>query len=112
MKRSHLSRACRMRVFERADGLCCLCGLPIACKAWVCEHMKPLWLGGVDDETNLGPAHERCAASKTKTEAPVRAKVWRVRQKHLGIRKRQRRPMMGTVASGWRKRMDGTVERR
>jgi 5-methylcytosine-specific restriction endonuclease McrA len=81
-------------------------------KRWIGEHIVPLWLGGADDESNLGPAHEDCARKKTRAEAGVRKKVYRMRAKYLGVKRRQRRPMPGTIASGWRKRFDGTVERR
>ncbi len=101
-----------MRVFDAAGGKCCLCGEAITIKRWVCEHVVPLWLGGADDESNMSPAHEVCAAEKTRIEAETRSKAYRQRMRHIGIRKRQTRPMMGTVASGWRKRFDGTVERR
>jgi 5-methylcytosine-specific restriction enzyme A len=103
MKRRRLSRIQRMRVFDSAGGNCCLCGSPIATKLWVCEHLTPLAMGGADDESNMGPAHECCADEKTCREALIRAKVYRQRQKHIGVKKRQARPMMGTVASGWKR---------
>jgi 5-methylcytosine-specific restriction protein A len=92
-RRRKLSRLQRIGVFDRAGGVCCLCGIVIQAERgqrFIIEHIKPLWLGGADDETNMGPAHERCAIDKTAGEAPVKAKGDRIRAKHLGVKKRRR----------------------
>lgn len=90
MRRKSLSRLARTRIFDAANGYCCICDLRIDAERgdkWIVEHVKPLWLGGADDETNMQPAHQICAITKTIQEAPVKAKTDRVRAKHLGIRK-------------------------
>lgn len=90
MKRKRLSRLARTRIFDAAKGICCICDTPIRAGSgdkWIVEHEKPLWLGGTDDETNMGPAHQRCAINKTSSEATVKAKNDRMRARHLGIRK-------------------------
>jgi len=113
--RRYLTRNMRRRIYDAANGDCCICDTYIHAERgdkWIVEHVKPLWLGGEDEESNLRPAHYRCAIAKTATEATVKAKTDRVRARHLGIRKNQFRPMPGTRASGLRKRMNGTVERR
>ena len=79
---------------------------------WDVDHWHPLWLGGEDTEANMKPLHVACHVGKTSGEAPIRAKSNRVRAKHLGLRKRQSKPMVGTRASGWKHKMDGTWERR
>jgi 5-methylcytosine-specific restriction enzyme A len=88
-RRRKLSRLQRIGVFDRAGGVCCLCPhkIDFLKEKWIVEHIKPLWLGGADDETNMGPAHERCAIDKTAGEAPVKAKGDRIRARHLGIKK-------------------------
>ena len=68
--------------------------------------------GGADDETNMGPAHEKCAIVKTSGEAPVKAKSDRIKANNLGIKKTSKRPMPGSKASGWKRKMDGTVVKR
>lgn len=111
-KRKTLTRLARVRIF--GDGKCCLCGINIDAgrgDKWQVEHIKPLWLGGDDDERNMGPAHEACAREKTSAEAPVKAKSDRVRANFLGVPK-SGRPMPGSRASGLKKKMNGTVERR
>jgi 5-methylcytosine-specific restriction protein A len=89
-KRRTLSRVARTRIFDNARGTCCLCNFKIHAERgdkWIVEHIKPLWLGGDDDERNMGPAHYKCAIEKTSQEAPVKAKSDRVRANHLGIKK-------------------------
>ena len=107
-KRRRLTRLQRTRIHDAVNGVCCLCGTPIGAKRWIVEHLKPLWLGGADDETNMGPAHERCAIDKTVSEAPIKAKSDRVRANYLGIPKTGR-PMPGSRRSKFKKRMDGSV---
>ena len=105
MARRRITAALRIRVFDRHDGVCHLCGVRIdpLHEPWDVEHVKPLWLDGADDETNMAPEHRggECHGRKTAEEATVRAKGTRVRARHLGAHK-SRRPM-----AGWRK-FDGT----
>lgn len=112
-KRKRLSRLARTRIFNSTDGQCCLCKLPIHAsrgQKWIVEHIKPLWLSGADDESNMAPAHQSCAIVKTTGEAPVKAKSDRVRANHLGIRKRSTFPCGRN--SPWRKKVSGEVVRR
>lgn len=92
MKRRRLATLQRTKIFDRDGGRCCLCGLKINAPKdkWILEHIKPLWLSGADDESNMAPAHFHCAIEKTKAEAPVKAKSDRVRARHIGARKRRR----------------------
>ena len=93
MKRKPLTRVQRIKLFDGHGGKCCLCDIVIQAERgekWIVEHIKPLWLGGADDQSNMAPAHERCAIAKTVSEAPVKAKSDRVRARHLGIKKRKR----------------------
>lgn len=88
-KRKTLSRLARIRIFDNHKGICCLCGCNLYhnAKPWIVEHIKPLWLGGTDDESNMAPACQECAVEKTCAEAPVKAKTDRQRAKHLRIKK-------------------------
>ena len=90
MKRKRLTRLARTRLLLNANSICCICHQPIHAQRGekhIVEHLTPLWLGGADDESNMAPAHERCAIQKTVAEAPVKAKSDRQRAKHLGIKK-------------------------
>lgn len=103
MSRSTITRAKSVRVFDANSGCCHICGLRIQFgQPWDVEHVKPLWLGGADDETNMKPAHKDCHAGKSKAEAATRSKSTRVRANHLGIK--PKRPGF----RGWR-RFDGSL---
>lgn len=103
----------RLRVFDTFNGVCGICTVKIRGRRWVCDHRKALVNGGENRENNLWPIHEECDR-KVKTPADVAEKSInnRVRSKHLGITKTKFRPMPGTLASGLRKGMDGTVQKR
>lgn len=112
MTRRSLSPTRRLAIFLAADGLCHLCGQRIQVgERWDVEHPIPLALGGADDESNMSPAHVKCHAGKSAADAGDIARAKRREAKHLGAY-RSARPMDGSKASRWRKRMDGTVEAR
>jgi len=114
-ERKKLSRLARVRIFDNAQGTCCLCYTKINAALgdkWIVEHIKPLWLGGADDERNMGPAHEGCARKKTSAEAPVKAKSDRVRAKHLGIKKTSHHRWGYGKDDPFKKKIGGEVVRR
>ena len=76
------------------------------------DHIIALINGGENRESNLQVLCNMCHQLKTAVDVAEKAVVARKRKKALGIKAKPKRPLMGTVASGWRKRMDGTVERR
>lgn len=92
---------------------CYLCKeeFDVEISTWEAEHVLPWALGGRDTPANLFPVHWQCHKPKTKNDVREISKGKRVMSKRLGI-KRSKRPMMGSKRSGFRKRMDGTVERR
>jgi hypothetical protein len=55
--------------------------------------------------------HWRCHKVKTASDVSEIAKGKRMRERNLGI-KRSARPMPGSRASGLKRKMDGSVERR
>ena len=76
----------RLRVFERAGGICHISGRKIAAgEAWDLEHVKPLCMGGEHRESNFAPALQAPHREKTATEISAKAKADRIRAKHLGI---------------------------
>lgn len=92
---------------------CHICDREFDCSisTWEAEHLVPWALGGKDAPDNLAPVHWECHKPKTQNDVREIAKGKRVMGKRLGI-KRSKSPMLGSKRSGWRKRMDGTVERR
>jgi 5-methylcytosine-specific restriction protein A len=78
----------RLRVFERAKGICYLSGRKItASDAWDCDHVIALTNGGENRESNLAPALRDKHREKTAADVKERAKVDRIRKRHLGIKK-------------------------
>lgn len=102
----------RLRVFLKFNGICQECGLKIQGSNWICDHRLAIINGGQNRESNLGPVCYRCDKTK-KTPADVKAKseTYRKRASYLGV-KRKSRPIPGSRASGWKRKVDGTWEKR
>lgn len=100
----------RLRIWERHKGRCIICKRKIdgVRERWIVEHDRALGLGGEDEDSNCGPAHETCGKDKTKADVARISKAKRVKAKHLGIRNTSR-PMQGSKASGLKKKMNGEV---
>lgn len=79
---------------------------------WQVEHVIAIALGGENRENNLAPVLVEPHKLKTACDTKAKSKIANIRKKRFGLKKAKGRPMAGTRASGWRKRMDGTVERR
>lgn len=111
-KRKPLTSKQRAQLFVEHDGVCCICHHKIdSVRDMWDEHVNPLWLNGDNAASNRAPAHVECARVKTAREAKTRAKGRRIAEKHMGARK-AKRPMPGSRASRWKKKLDGTVEPR
>ena len=104
----------RHRVWFNAGGKCGCCGRKIKfSEYWQLDHIIALINGGENRERNLQPLCDFCIPDKNAGDVATRSKTFAIIKKNSpALRDVPRRPMMGTKASGWRKRMDGTVERR
>ena len=100
----------QLRVTKKYDKTCQICFAPITSGVEI-DHRVALVNGGRNAEFNLAPVHPKCHRAKTREDVAEKAATYRTQAHHLGIRK-SRHPMPGSKASGWRKRMNGTVERR
>jgi 5-methylcytosine-specific restriction protein A len=103
----------RLRVFLAADGHCAICKRKISPSTdkWTCDHIKALINGGGNRETNLQVLCEWCDKPKTVFDLKEKAATYRRRKRHYGIKRK--RPSFATNRDGpFRKRVDGTVERR
>lgn len=98
----------KLRVHEKSEGMCSVCSLEASSGQY--DHIVPLILGGPNRESNLQLICVPCHRAKTRLDVKLKAKVARVRQRHLGIRKPSRFP--GSRDSGFKRKMNGTVERR
>jgi 5-methylcytosine-specific restriction protein A len=103
----------RLRVFEAKDGRCGQCTRKItAGEPWTLEHIKALVNGGENREANLGVTCSNCLAGKNAADVAEKATVYRKKAKHLGIKAKYSRPLPGSKASGWKRKMSGEVVRR
>jgi hypothetical protein len=89
------------------------CGIVLRAGNIEYEHLLSDGLGGEPTLQNCGVwCRSSCSKTKTFTEDnPRMQKADRVLKKNYGLRPKGR-PMPGSKASGLRRRMDGTVERR
>lgn len=98
----------RDRLFVKHDGRCALCSRELRAGHWQADHVVPLILGGSHAETNLQPlCTSPCHAGKTRLDVKLKAKVARVRKKHIGIKKASRFP--GSRDSRFKKKVNGEV---
>ena len=112
MPRSEFTKRTKEDARKRANGFCeCGCGQPLKGRSEF-DHKLEAYLGGTNDLDNCVVMSAKCHALKTAKRRPEIDKTCRISEKNAGVRKRKGRPMMGTIASGWRKKMDGTAERR
>lgn len=92
--RRPMSPTRRLRIWEQTKGVCILCGERIdgVREPWTVEHIQPLGLGGADDDSNCGPAHERCRRGKDKADMAAIAKAKRQKARHIGVKRESRWP--------------------
>ena len=105
----------RLRVFNRYKGHCHWSGKKINAALgdkWELDHIKPLHLDGENRESNLAPILVEQHKKKTSNEIKEKAKADRIRAKHLGTKKKKGKPIPGSKRSKWKKKLDGTIERR
>lgn len=113
MRRRSLPGKERIRLFTLHGGICHLCGCKIngVGDRWEIEHVLALELGGADDDANRKPVHYDCHKPKTADDLGKIAKANRQKIRHLGAY-RSKRPVPGSKASPWKKKLDGTAVRR
>lgn len=103
----------RLRVLQAFGHRCYICKKAIhSGEYWQCDHIAALINSGENRESNLAPACRNCCYGKTAEDLAIKKRTAKIAKKAYLRLKPKGRPMMGTRASGWRKRMDGTVERR
>lgn len=105
----------KLRIFLKYDGRCqCSewCNRSIRSgERWQLDHKIALVNGGTHSEGNLQPLLVEHHKNKTRDDVAIKAKTYRKRKANYGIKK-SRNPMPGSRASGFKKLMNGRVERR
>ena len=84
----------KARIVLAQDGICaCGCGVKLgtAGEGIDFDHDTALINGGENRESNLRALRRPCHAVKTKADVAEKAKVARVRSKHLGLAKPKRK---------------------
>jgi len=103
----------RLRVLGRYFLRCGRCARTIVSgEAWICDHVVALINGGENRESNLQPLCGMCNVKKNKMDVVLKALTATKAKANYGIKKRKGRPMMGTKASGWKQKMDGSWVKR
>jgi 5-methylcytosine-specific restriction endonuclease McrA len=114
--RQRLTDQQRARLFLERGGICHRCTAKIRQgRRWYDEHLIALENGGTNAWENRVLTCENCFAPKNAEDDKKAAKGRAVATACIippSQRQRKGRPMPGSRASGFRKRMDGTVERR
>lgn len=59
-KRRKLSKAERLKVYDKCNRRCAYCGCGIEYKDMQVDHVKPLRIGGIDELSNMLPACRSC----------------------------------------------------
>lgn len=102
----------RLRVYDRAHGRCQKCTRKLQPGHWDIDHIVAIANGGPNRESNLQAlCDDPCHPLKSKQDVTEKSRTYKRRKSHVGIRK-SRSPVPGSRASKWRRRMNGTVERR
>lgn len=99
--RPSLSRAQRVAIWNRENGICWYCGKPVAAFGLDVEydHKQPRELSANDDPANLYPMHaERCHKRKTLEED--RPRITKAHRQEKLTRPRERKR---TGFKGWRR---------
>ena len=82
----------RLRVYEAHDGCCALTGRKIGTgDKWDVDHRIALANGGQHRESNLQPVLVEAHREKTRQDVKTKAKIARVRKKHLGIQQSKKK---------------------
>lgn len=111
MSRREFPPKVRLAAFQRAAGHCEGCTARLVPGRFHYDHDLSDAMGGEPVLSNCKVLCTACHGTKTATvDIPTIAKSNRVRLKHAGISKASRMP--GSRASGWKRKLDGTVVRR
>lgn len=113
MTRRHIPTRERTSLFLAAGGKCAHCQTKIQPgQRWDLDHARPLELMGADEPSNWQVLCAPCHRTKTADDVSRIRKAQRSQARHLGSKAPSRNPLPGSKASGWRRRMNGTIERR
>ena len=108
--RQEFTKSTKRDAFLRANGDCELCGMKLKVNEAEYHHRIEAFIGGEATLENCVVLCRSCHALATKKRRSEIDKTRRLSDQRMGIRRKSTFP--GSRQSLWRKRMDGTVERR
>lgn len=98
----------KLRIWERHEGRCYLTGRKIMPgDPYDFDHITALCNGGRHAESNLAPVLREAHKAKTADDRAMKAKVDRMRKKHLGFASPSRMP--GSKNSTVKRKLDGRL---
>lgn len=100
----------KLRVLDRQSDCCAECGRRFGptCPPEF-DHERALVNGGENRERNMQALCPFCHKPKTASDVAEKAKVARVRAKHLGLKDKPRVPVGGWAALHYKRMPDGRV---
>jgi 5-methylcytosine-specific restriction enzyme A len=102
-----------LRIFEAHGGICHRTKRKItAADEWDVDHVVALINGGENREANMAPILREAHREKTAEDVAIKAKVNRVRKKHLGIERKFKRSLPGSRSSAYKAKVGGGWEKR
>lgn len=110
--RAEFSKRTKLIAWNRSQGRCEQCTAKLFTGNIEYHHVREATFNGLASLDNCMVLCRACHRTITKSRAPLIAKSNRQRAAYIGLRKNNYPPIPGTKRSGWKKRMDGTVERR
>lgn len=110
--KDEFSKATKAAAFLRSKGRCeCGCGDKIIDGHVEYDHKIEVALGGDNSLENCVVMRTKCHSRKSRERAGPLAKVRRIKERNMGLRKTAR-PLPGSKSSGWKHKMSGEWERR
>jgi 5-methylcytosine-specific restriction protein A len=98
----------KLRIYLNAQGRCTECTRRVGVGTpYEIDHKIALINGGKHAEDNLCLLCQECHKQKTATDVTEKARTYRKRKSHYGIRKAKGRPIPGSKASGWKRTFSG-----
>ena len=110
--RLEFSAKTKAQGFARSGGNCEICGVKLQAAKFRYDHKLPCALGGDNSLDNLVVQCLACDTPKTADDVRRIRKADRQKRIHIGARAPSRNPIMGSKASGWKRKMNGELVRR
>jgi 5-methylcytosine-specific restriction protein A len=112
MTRREFSRRIKLKAWDRCGGKCESCKVKLVVGKYAYDHVLPDALQGEPTLENCEVICTVCHGAKTPDDVRRIRKADRQRAGHVGAKRPPKGVIPGSKASGWKKKMDGTVVRR